>query len=125
MKNLDLILYVDDEPINLALFEIMFRGVYEIKTVKSGDEALKFVKENGNLNAVITDMKMPVMNGLEFVELARGENDKIPYFLLSGYGLNEQIDEALTNNLLNGYFQKPLNKELIVSELNKHLKPTT
>ncbi len=121
MQNTSVVLYVDDEPINLKLFVILFRNIYKIITAQSGSEALALLEENPQINLVITDMKMPGMNGLEFVKKARSKYRGIPFFLLSGYGLTPEIENALDNQLIDGYFQKPINKSVIVKELQNHL----
>ncbi len=121
MQNLGVVLYVDDEPINLKLFTIMFRGVYEIITAESGDKAIDLLESNKEIGAIITDMKMPGMNGLEFVKMAKSVRNELPFFLLSGYGLTPEIEEALDADLIDGYFQKPLKKSKIEEELNKYL----
>ncbi len=121
MQKTGVILYVDDEPINLKLFVILFRSMYEIITAESGSEALNQLESNPQINIVITDMKMPGMNGLEFVKKARSKYRGIPFFLLSGYGLTPEIENALDEQLIDGYFQKPINKSLIVKELQNHL----
>ena len=121
MQNLGVVLYVDDEPINLKLFSIMFRGVFNVVTKESGAEALDYLGNDSCVNAVITDMKMPGMSGLEFIFEARKINKDLPYFLLSGYGLTPEIEEALNNGLIDGYFQKPLKKAKIEEELNRYM----
>lgn len=122
MQSLGVVLYVDDEPINLKLFKIMFRGVYQIVTADSGSQALELLGGDAEVDVVITDMKMPGMNGLDFVKMAREKRGGIPYFLLSGYGLTPEIEKALDENLIDGYFQKPLKKAKIEEELSNYLK---
>ncbi|MGQ1786368.1 MULTISPECIES: response regulator [unclassified Saccharicrinis] len=121
MCKLGVVLYVDDEPINLKLFTIMFRGVYEIVTAESGAEALEILDDHTGIDVVITDMKMSGMNGLDFVSAARKVRGGIPYFLLSGYGLTPEIEKALDADLIDGYFQKPLKKSKIEEELEAYL----
>jgi len=121
MQSLGVVLYVDDEPINLKLFKIMFRGVYQIVTAESGAQALELLNTDKSVNVVITDMKMPGMNGLDFVKLARGIRSEIPYFLLSGYGLTPEIENALDDDLIDGYFQKPLKKSKIEDKLSAYV----
>ncbi|GAF03939.1 response regulator [Saccharicrinis fermentans] len=121
MRSLGVVLYVDDEPINLKLFNIMFRGVYKIVTAESGAEALRILDGESEVSVVITDMKMPSMNGLEFVSAARKIRADIPYFLLSGYGLTPEIEKALKLEWIDGYFQKPLKKSKIEEELARYL----
>ncbi len=117
-----MILYVDDEYINLKLFELMFKNKYRTVISESPDKALEILKENNDIKVVITDMKMPVMSGVEFVEKAKVYKPELPYYLLSGYGMNERISEAINSKLIEGYFQKPLKKGLIEKELDAYLK---
>ncbi|SMO76857.1 CheY chemotaxis protein or a CheY-like REC (receiver) domain [Saccharicrinis carchari] len=121
MKNAGVVLYVDDEPINLKLFNIMFRNIFKIITAQSGSEALELLQSNPEVNVVVSDMKMPGMNGLEFIETARIQRGEIPFFLLSGYGMTPEIEKALNDQLIDGYFQKPLKKSLVEQELIKHM----
>ena len=66
------ILYVDDEDVNLFLFEKTFESYYTVITAKSGDEGLKKIEEHQkDIAVVISDMRMPGMNGIEFIEIAR------------------------------------------------------
>ncbi len=117
-----MILYVDDEQINLKLFELMFKEKYKTVLSESPEKALEILKENDEIKVVITDMKMPVMTGVEFVEKAKEYKSELPYFLLSGYGMSEAIMDALECKLINGYFQKPLKKSLIEKELDDYIK---
>jgi len=114
-----MILYVDDEPINLKLFEVMFRGKFEILVAESGVEALELLKDNESIKVIVSDMKMPLMNGLEFIQEAKKINSKIPYYLLSGYGINEEISEALNSGLIKGYYQKPFKRNVLEEEFVK------
>ncbi len=117
-----MILYLDDEPINLKLFELMFKKKYKVVLSESPEKALDLLKETNDIKVVISDMKMPIMNGVEFVEKAKGFKSEIPYFLLSGYGTNEIITDALKSKLIDGYFQKPLKRVVIEKELDKYLE---
>lgn len=102
-------LYIDDEPINLMLFEEIFNEKYNVVIAKSGFEGLDILKSNQAINVVISDMKMPALDGLEFIKLARKEYPKIAYFILSGYNLTEEIYEALKSGIISKYLLKPLN----------------
>ena len=78
------VLYIDDEPINLMLFEEIFSQNYEIITAGSGSEGLKILQSNPLIKVVISDMKMPVMNGIDFNSKAKTEFPDIVYFILTG-----------------------------------------
>ncbi len=70
------VLYLDDEFINLELLKIMFSHEFDIITAITPSEALQIVHTTPDLVAIITDMKMPQMSGLQFIEKAR----KKPWF---------------------------------------------
>jgi response regulator RpfG family c-di-GMP phosphodiesterase len=107
------ILYVDDEPINLMLFSLNFKSKYNIITALSGMEGLTKLKENSAVSIVISDMRMPGMNGIEFIRRAKKEFPSIKYYILTGFDITEEIAEALSQKLICKYFNKPFNIEEI------------
>jgi two-component system, response regulator, stage 0 sporulation protein F len=121
MSDLHKILYVDDEPINLRLFQINFRNKFDVTVAKNAMEALELLKNTTLFEVVISDMKMPVMNGLEFIKLANSMYPHILYFILTGYGLNEEMQEAIDSGICIKYFGKPFNYKDIELSVRKAL----
>jgi CheY-like chemotaxis protein len=115
------ILYVDDEPINLKLFAINFTGKFQVLTASSGFEGLAMLKIHPQIQAVISDMKMPGMNGVEFIRKAKQEYPYISYYILTGFDITEEIAEALREGLINKYFRKPFNIREIETTLREAL----
>ncbi|HEV8512417.1 MAG TPA: response regulator [Cyclobacteriaceae bacterium] len=114
------VLYVDDEEVNLFIFKVSFKDVYDVVTAQSGAKALELLVSNPEIKIVITDLRMPIMDGLEFVKVAKTKfGDKV-FFLLTGFGITEEIKQLIDNNMLNNYFSKPFNKTEIISEVEKH-----
>lgn len=112
------ILYIDDEEANLLLFRISFEGKREVLVANSPEEGLKKLEENKDrILAVISDMHMPKMNGVQFIEKAQETVNNIPYFILSGYAFNDEIDQALQENTIQKFFTKPFDR----AEIEKHL----
>ncbi|MFA6402437.1 MAG: response regulator [Salinivirgaceae bacterium] len=109
MKKKPMLLYVDDEPINLMLFEANFKQNYTVITAESGIIGLEKLYSNNEFVVVISDMKMPEMNGIEFITLAKKEFPNIAYYILTGYDITQEISEALKNKLIFRYFRKPFN----------------
>lgn len=107
MREKPTLLYVDDEPINLMLFEAQFSGKYNVFTAKSGDDGLAELRKNPTIRFVISDMRMPGMNGIQFISLAKKEFPTIKYSILTGFDLNDEISNALNCNLIFKYFRKP------------------
>ena len=106
------ILYVDDEPINLMLFQTMFKSIYDVLIASSGAEGLDLLQKH-NVEVVLSDMRMPNMTGLEFIGKAKARYPGIIFFILTGYEITPEIREALNTKLIDKYFQKPFDmKEL-------------
>ena len=116
------ILYVDDEIVNLQLFKLVFSNKYEVFTAENGLKGLELLDNNHNVSIVISDMKMPIMNGIEFIQKSKAKYQKISYFILTGYEITNEIQEALNLGLIVKYFRKPFNKSEIDSEIELALK---
>lgn len=116
------ILYVDDEPLNLKLFSINFKKKYNVLTALSGEEGLLLLSKNDQIKVVVSDMKMPKMDGIEFISRAKKDYPNIVFFILTGYDITPEISQALKNNLINRYFSKPLNIEEIDKSIHMALK---
>ena len=113
------ILYVDDEDTNLFLFRIAFETNHEVLLANSPEEGLIKLEENSHrIKAVISDMHMPNMNGLQFVERAKSTLNDVPYFILSGFAYNEAIDRALKEQKIQHFFTKPFDRQEIETHLN-------
>jgi len=114
------ILYVDDEDINLFLFEKSFTGLYNVITANSGEQGLKKLADYSNdIIVVITDMRMPVMDGLTFIRKAKETFNNIAYYVLTAFNYNEEIDKAIEERLINKFFTKPFDIELIKAEVDR------
>ncbi|MGD9991924.1 MAG: response regulator [Salinivirgaceae bacterium] len=116
------LLYVDDEPINLTLFEINFRRKYKVLTAGSGAEGLQKLEGNKDIIVVISDMKMPGMNGIEFITQAKANYQHIAYFILTAFDINKEIKEALDQHQINRYFNKPFNIQEIDGAIQEFLR---
>jgi len=119
MSEKDVILYVDDEPINLLLFKKNFEKTYTVITVESGHEGLEKLSNNPEIKVAISDMKMPVMNGVEFIRQAKREYPTVVFFILTGFEITEEIADALSNKLINKYFRKPFSIQGIDYAINE------
>lgn len=109
------VLYVDDEPINLELFEINYEFRYNVITAESGEVALVKLRESKDVAVVVTDLKMPGMDGLSFVKLAKQEFNNIPFIILTGFDISKELIEALNSGLIVKYLYKPFD----VDEMGK------
>ena len=108
------ILIIDDEKaIRKTLGEILSYEGYQIDDAENGEEGLKKIKEK-NYDVVLCDIKMPKVDGLEFLEKARETNPDLPIIMISGHGTIETAVEAVKKGAFD-YVAKPpdLNRLLI------------
>ncbi|MBU2885547.1 response regulator [Gilvimarinus agarilyticus] len=102
------VLYVDDEELNLFLFEKSFESIYDVVTALSGVEGLqKLEAHHDKIIVVISDMRMPNMNGIRFITQAKEKFKNIAYFILTAFDYNEEIEKALDEKLIHRFFTKP------------------
>jgi response regulator RpfG family c-di-GMP phosphodiesterase len=111
------ILYVDDEAINLMLFQANLEKKYDILIAENAFSGLQLIAENSDIKIVVSDMKMPVMNGIEFILKARLLSSDIAYYILTGFEITDDIQEALNQGIIRRYFRKPFNIQEISREI--------
>ncbi|MBN1416303.1 MAG: response regulator [Bacteroidales bacterium] len=121
MSNDTTLLYVDDEPLNLQLFSYNFEKKFTVKTAESGNAGLEILKNESAISVVISDMKMPGMNGIEFIKEAKRQFPDIVFFILTGYDISCEIESALKEQLILGYFRKPFNIKEIEESIQEVL----
>ncbi|MHA4842702.1 sigma-54-dependent transcriptional regulator [Flavitalea antarctica] len=108
------ILIIDDEKaIRKTLTEILSYEGYKIEEAGDGDEGLKKFRDKA-YDVVLCDIKMPKLDGLEFLDKAREVNPDIPVIMISGHGTIETAVEAVKKGAYD-YISKPpdLNRLLI------------
>ena len=108
------ILIIDDEKaIRKTLSEILSYEGYKIEEAADGEEGLKKFT-NTAFDVVLCDIKMPKMDGIEFLEKARLVNPDVPIIVISGHGNIETAVEAVKKGAFD-YISKPpdLNRMLI------------
>ena len=101
------VLFVDDEEINLFIMKKRFENNYDVITAISPIKALEILENEPKIKTVITDLRMPEMDGLEFVEKAKSIYPNTSFFLLTGYEYNEEIDNAVKGGNVTRVFGKP------------------
>ena len=103
------------------LFKFNFQKKYKILTALSGKEGLALLRSNPEVVLVISDMRMPEMNGLEFIKVAKEEYPSLVFFLLTGFDFTPEIREAMSNGLLQKYISKPFKIAEMEDSINQVL----
>lgn len=108
------ILIIDDEKaIRKTLSEILSFEGYTIEEAADGEEGLKKFREK-TYDVVLCDIKMPKIDGIEFLQKAGETNPDVPIIMISGHGNIETAVEAVKKGAYD-YISKPpdLNRLLI------------
>jgi YesN/AraC family two-component response regulator len=111
------VLYVDDEYINLDLLRLTFLNEFEIITAESGAEGLDILHADPEIKVVISDLKMPGMDGLEFIREVKSRDPDKVCMLLTGFLESEVMLEGFNQELLFRYLMKPFKKEELKSTI--------
>ena len=117
MSTKSVILYVDDEHINLLLFSRLMKKHFEVITASSGKEGLHKLDENPEIEVVVTDLRMPKMDGLEFIKEAKDKFNDRPYLILSGFEKSDKVKDAIAQGLVKEYIQKPYSSEMVANRI--------
>jgi two-component system, NtrC family, response regulator HupR/HoxA len=100
------LLLVDDEMANLQKLQRTFMGQYGIHSAQSGEEALKILQKT-QVDAIITDQKMPTMTGMEFLERSQKIYPKMVRIVLTGFAEVNDLIEAINSGKVDKYITKP------------------
>ena len=101
------LLVVDDELDNLELLHRTFRRSYRVYRASSGQEALECLKQHGEMAIIISDQRMPKMNGTEFLSLTTDEYPDTIRIVLTGYTDVEDLVDAINSGQVFKYITKP------------------
>ena len=115
------LLIVDDEPglVNV-LTQLMEDHAMEIHVASNGKEALEKIK-TGAYDAVLSDINMPEMSGLELLARVRQTSLETPFVFLTGFGDKEKTIEALRLGATD-FLDKPFDPEIVINVLRKALE---
>ncbi len=104
------VIFVDDDANNLISFKAAFRRDYTVITANSANEAIEHLT-NQVVPVVVTDYKMPKVNGIRFLEMAKNLYPDSVRILLSGHADLEASIDAINKGEVYRYIQKPWNED--------------
>jgi two-component system NtrC family response regulator len=117
---MDTILIVDDERnYPLILSAVLEEEGFETLTANSGAEALNILAAS-DVDLVLTDMKMPQMDGIELLERIKTLNADLPVIMMTAHGTVEKAVEAMQKGAYS-YILKPFDNDRLVLYTNKAL----
>jgi YesN/AraC family two-component response regulator len=115
LPNLSVLYVEDDEDTQIELTRYLKRRIGKLYTAGDGREGLKKFNEN-HIDIIITDLKMPLMDGMEMVESVREKDEKVPVVITSALSDSERILNAMDLDVVK-YVVKPINPQELVKIL--------
>jgi two-component system NtrC family sensor kinase len=124
MTELIKILCVDDEPNILKALRRLFMDEddYEVLMADSGEEGLEILNQHGDVHLVISDYRMPGMNGVEFLSQVYENWPDTLRIVLSGYADTAAVVEAINLGRIYKFIPKPWNDEDLLSTVRVALQ---
>src|SRR5260370_9696090 len=117
------VLIVDDDPALLEALpqtlNLRLDGI-EVRTSASALEALKLIRDH-NYDAIVSDIKMPGMDGLELLEKIGEVRPDIPTLLITGHGEHDLAERELRGGAYD-FIQKPIDRDYLVAAFKRALQ---
>lgn len=120
MKKPSTLLIDDDDSLRRVVEFSLTEAGYGVRAASSGEEGLR-VFEKEAFDAVITDITMPGMSGMEVLAKIREHDEQIPVIIITAYGTIENAVEAMKQGAFD-YITKPFNRDELRITLDKALK---
>lgn len=117
------VLVVEDRRSLAAMLEeTLVREGYEVQVVWRGDEAVELLRSGQRWLAVLTDLKLPGVDGIEVLAAARAADPDLPVFLITAHATVATAVAALKRGAWD-YFPKPLDMERVLAALRAATEP--
>ena len=118
------ILIIDDDPRNIfALTAVLRRKGYECVSVPDAGAGISLLESDPAIGIILMDMMMPEMDGAEAIRVLQ-ENElfsRIPVIAVTAQAMVGDKERCLAAGAA-GYISKPVDVDLLLAELDKHLK---
>lgn len=120
-----LILVAEDDDSNFKLIKAIIGKKCEILWAKNGLEIVELFKENRDrAEAILMDIKMPEMNGLDATEIIRKEEKELPIIMQTAYAFSSDRDKAMERGATE-VLVKPITLSALRTCLSKYLPKLT
>jgi len=111
------VLCVDDEPQVLEGLRLHLKQHYVVHLAASGAEGLELLRDNGNIGVIVSDMRMPVMDGAKFLKSAQAAAPEAVRMLLTGYTDMQSAIAAVNEGQIFRFISKPCPPDQLLGAL--------
>lgn len=116
------ILFVDDEPNVLQSIRRQLRKEFEVDTAEGGEEALQMLNGNGTYAIIVSDMRMPGMNGVEVLAQAKKDSPDTVRMMLTGNADQQTAVDAVNHGDIFRFLNKPCETEELATAIRNGLR---
>lgn len=116
------VLIVDDDAVSRGLLSRVMKPYakdFEILTAQNGEEAAYLMTDN-TIDLIISDLEMPIMNGIQLLEYVNKNYPGTPVFIMTAFG-NDKIEKKVLKLGAFKYFEKPLNMDILTDAVFEQL----
>ncbi len=115
------VLIVDDEPDNLEVFRLNLKREFDLRTAKSGAEALELMRQI-DPGVVVTDQRMPGMTGIELLVQTKSARPDAVRMIITAYTDSDVLLKAINEGGIERYLVKPFRVEEVRNALRHGLE---
>ncbi len=119
VKNNKILIAEDDQSISRLIAYKFEKEDYQTKVIEEGDKVLAEIK-SANYDALVLDLMLPVLDGMQVLKKIREENTRLPVLVLSAKSQEEDILKGL-NAGADEYLTKPFRPDELLLRLKKML----
>ena len=116
MRTLSLIVAEDDPFMREWLLTVLQALEARVRPVASGRDLASLLASDGQVDLVISDIRMPGPSGLDALALARAGGSEVPFLLITGYGSSDVL--AAASELGAAVLQKPFSRRDLLARVN-------
>lgn len=124
-KTNGLVLVVDDEPdVRKVVRMTLEKAGYDVIEAEDGEKAIQAISKDENplmLDVIITDIRMPKINGVEAINYFQQQWPRVPLIVLTGFPDMEMATGFLKQGIVD-YLVKPVEKEKLIKSVAKAME---
>lgn len=122
INNLKRVLFVDDDPHILRGYARRMSDSFSIETAFDGADGLKKLKDEGPFAVVVSDLRMPGMNGIEFLQSVKEMHPDTVRIMLTGYAEMQTAIDAVNEGNIFRFLTKPCPANMLAQAVNDGIK---
>ena len=111
----------DEEDVRETLRLQLESGNYNVIEAENGEEAIKLLRSEDNLTncgLILCDIRMPKINGIEYIEYLKQQAPGIPVVVITGYP-DTELAVGLMSKGVKDYLVKPVDSDKLMKVVNK------